>query len=110
MILGLFLGVGSAFVTGVGTSSMTEIALTSFIAMAAIRYLCQKGNGYKILASWGKALCCPMAVGRLGVILAGGAPLKSASVELEVISCTGLCLIYAFVPWPWKLSVSTGPR
>lgn len=110
MILSLIGGIGSAFVTGVGTSSRAEIILTSVIAMVAVRYVCEKSSWYRVLASWGKALCCPMAVGRLGVILAGGAPLKSASVELEAISCTGLCLIYAFVPWPWKLSVSTGPR
>ena len=110
MILSLIGGIGSAFVTGVGTSSMTEIVLTSVIAMVAIPYLCEKRPWYRVLASWGKALRCPMAVGRLGVILAGGAPLKSASVELEVISCTGLCLIYAIVPWPWKHPVSTGPR
>lgn len=109
MILGLSGGIGSAFVTGVGTSSMTQIILTSVIAMVAMHYLCQKGSGYRVLASWGKTLCCPMAVGRLGVILSGGAPLKSASVELEVISCVGLCLTYAFVPWPWKLPKSTRP-
>lgn len=73
MILGFLGGIGSAFAAGVGTSSMAEIILISVIAMMAIRYLCQKRPWYRVLASWAKALCCPIAVGRLGVILFGGA-------------------------------------